>query len=208
MSAPPRQSNGSTSDAAIFDQLFRRHGGELYAYCLHRTRDATRAQDLHATIFLEAWRRREEVDLISLPALPWLYGVAANLLRNEWRAARRRREAICRIADAAPGPAAAAGVVEQVERVELIDALVRAMRGLPAAQRTVLVLCVLEDRSYEAVARALEIPVGTVRSRLARARAQLAGEIGRPRRSVKTSASARSHNHNRQRSQSWPTNQT
>ena len=164
----------SPSDGEVFDQLFRRHGRELYSFCLHRTRDVAMAQDVHAAIFLEAWRRRGEVDFVSLPALPWLYGVAMNLLRNEWRSTRRRHEALGRLASAEREQRE--GVAEQLERVELLGALVCAMRRLPVHHRSVLVLCVLEDHSYEAAAGALGIPVGTVRSRLARARAQLARE--------------------------------
>jgi RNA polymerase sigma factor (sigma-70 family) len=193
------------SDGEVFDELFRRHGRELYFYCLQRTRDVARAQDVHAAIFLEAWRRREEVDLISLPALPWLYGVAANLLRNEWRSARRRREALCRFASAEREDRE--GVAEQLERVELLAALTCAMRRLPAHHRRVLVLCVLEDRTYEAAASTLGVPVGTVRSRLARARAQLASEIDRPIGSSAKAVPAH-HRPHQQRSASWPQKQT
>jgi len=176
MSALTDLQRRSPSDGEVFDQLFRRHGRELYSYCLRRTRNAAMAQDVHAAIFLEAWRRRGEVDLVSLPALPWLYGVAANLLRNEWRSTRRRREALGRLASSEREHMD--GLAEQLERIELLAAVVCAMRRLPVHHRDVLVLCVLEDRSYEAAARALGVPVGTVRSRLARARRHLASEIG------------------------------
>ncbi|HEX4805534.1 MAG TPA: sigma-70 family RNA polymerase sigma factor [Conexibacter sp.] len=155
-----------------FDSLYRRCAEPVYRYCLRRTGDADLAEDALAIVFLEAWRRRDEVDLTSLPAEPWLYGVARNVLRNQRRSRRRRDATLHSLGHARP-PAALDDVSERVERQQVMDALVRSLHALPPGQRAVVDLCVLEDRTYEAAAGALRIPVGTVRSRLSRARVHL-----------------------------------
>jgi len=164
---PPRGSE------AVFDLLYRRYANSVYRFCLRRTGDADLAEDALATVFLEAWRRRGEVDLTSRPAEPWLYGVARNVLRNQQRTLRRR-DASLRDLGRATAPSAADEVSERVERRQALELLLCALHALPPAQRAVVGLCVLEDRSYEAAAGALRIPVGTVRSRLSRARLHLA----------------------------------
>ena len=158
---------------AAFDSLYRRHADPVYRYCLRRTRDPDMAEDALAIVFLEAWRRRDEVDLTSRPAEPWLYGVARNVLRNQ-RRSLRRRDATLRSLGHACLPETSDDVGERVERRQTVDALLRSLHALPPAQRAVVGLCVLEDRTYEAAAGALRIPVGTVRSRLSRARLHLA----------------------------------
>lgn len=162
---------------AAFDALYRRYAEPVYRYCLRQTGDADMAEDALAIVFLEAWRRHGEVDLTSRPAEPWLYGVARNVLRNQ-RRARRRRDATLRSLGHARPPDAYDDVSERVERRQVLDALLRSLHALPPAQRAVVGLCVLEDRTYEAAAGALRIPVGTVRSRLSRARLHLALSLG------------------------------
>lgn len=162
--------------AAAFDLLYRRYADPVYRFCLRQTRDADMAEDALAIVFLEAWRRRGDVDLTSRPAEPWLYGVARNVLRNQRRALRRRDATLRSLGHARPP--ACDDVSERVERRALLDALLRSLHALPPAQRAVIWLCVLEDRTYEAAAGALRIPVGTVRSRLSRARLHLALSLG------------------------------
>ena len=73
-----------------FGVLFERHAGTVYNYLFRRTGDWAVAEDLTSLVFLEAWRRRRDVRLEHESALPWLYGVATNVLRNRRRAQRRR----------------------------------------------------------------------------------------------------------------------
>jgi RNA polymerase sigma-70 factor (ECF subfamily) len=125
-----------------------------------------------ATVFLEAWRRRGEVDFESRPIRPWLYGVARNVLRNQ-RRAQRRQEATVRSLEYvhrryAEDPS------EVLVRQQAAHAVVGSLESLPAGQREVVDLCLLGDLSYAAAAGDLEVPVGTVRSRLSRARLHLA----------------------------------
>jgi RNA polymerase sigma-70 factor (ECF subfamily) len=154
-----------------FDALYRRYAEPVYGFCLRRTRDAELAEDARAMVFLEAWRRRRDVDLTSRPAAPWLYGVARNVLRNQQRALRRRDAALWSLQRVEPPQGEE--VSERVQRRAQLDALLGSLRSLSPAQREVVGMCLLEDRSYEAAAGALRIPVGTVRSRLSRARLRL-----------------------------------
>lgn len=163
------------SERVDFDALYRRYAEPVYGFCLRRTRDAELAQDARAMVFLEAWRRRAEVDLTARPAGPWLYGVARNVLRNQQRALRRRDAALRSLQHVEPEHGEE--VSERVQRRAQFDALRQSLRSLSPAQREVVGMCLFEDHSYEAAAGALRIPVGTVRSRLSRARLQLALDL-------------------------------
>lgn len=161
-------------ERAAFDALYRRYAHQVYRFLLRRTGgDADMAEDALGIVFLEAWRRRGDVDLTSRPVMPWLYGVARNVLRNQRRSVRRREATLRRLGHAGL-PRSDDVVSEHVERRQQMDALLHTLRTMPPAQREVVGLCLLDDRSYEAVAGTLEIPIGTVRSRLSRARGQLA----------------------------------
>ncbi|MGB3412867.1 MAG: sigma factor [Microthrixaceae bacterium] len=85
-------------DAAAFVHLFERHGARIHGYALRRTAEPQTAEDVVAIVFLEAWRQRNRVELHQPSALPWLYGVAANVLGHERRSRRRYRGALDRLA--------------------------------------------------------------------------------------------------------------
>jgi RNA polymerase sigma factor (sigma-70 family) len=160
-------------DARRFDVLFREHAASIYRYCLHRTGDWALAEDLCSAVFFEAWRRRQEVDLETRAARPWLYGVAVNVLRNQRRSVRRREAAIRRLPLPVPSFDMPDDVVERLDasaRGRLAHAL---LEQLPAGERDVIALCVEQNLTYRAAAKTLGLPVGTVRSRLSRARARL-----------------------------------
>ena len=158
-------------DADAFGLLFQRHADRIHRYALRRTADPDTAEDVTAVVFLEAWRRRDSVELLQPSALPWLYGVAGNVV-NRWRRSRRRHEgALQRMAGLPPrtpelvevqaeAAAASATVLDQISR-------------LPKRDREVLVLSAWEGLSQAEIAVALDITVGAVKSRLTRARARL-----------------------------------
>ena len=83
-------------DSGSFGELFERHSRSVYNYCFRRTGDWSQAEDLIAVVFLEAWRRRSEIRLEREDALPWLLGVATNVIRNARRSQRRQRAALAR----------------------------------------------------------------------------------------------------------------
>jgi RNA polymerase sigma-70 factor (ECF subfamily) len=159
-------------EATAFGTIFERHAGAVYNFCFRRTGDWAQAEELTAIVFLEAWRRRTQVELERSDALPWLLGVATNVHRNLRRSQRRHRAALERL----PRERVADFAVDVDERLDdqrQMRAALRALQTLPCADQDVLALCVWEELTYEQAAVALGVPVGTVRSRLSRARARL-----------------------------------
>lgn len=163
--------NGPGTDREVFTSLYQRYSDQLYRFCLRQTSDPTLAEEALATLFLEAWRRRREVDLASRPSAPWLFAVARNVLRNQ-RRSLRRQEAMVRSLEHSQSWHAE-DPSEELERRQTAAALVLSLLRLPEKQRQVVTLCLLSGLSYEAAAGDLKIPVGTVRSRLSRARLTL-----------------------------------
>ena len=91
----------SSSDAA-FGELFERHAKAVYNYCFRRVGKWDLAEDLMAATFLEAWRRRDEIQLAGESLRPWLLGTATNLMRNQRPSARRRDAALQRVRSETP----------------------------------------------------------------------------------------------------------
>jgi RNA polymerase sigma-70 factor (ECF subfamily) len=173
-------------DHERFGVLFERHARSVYNHCFRRTASWADAEELTSAVFAEAWRRRRDVRPIGESVRPWLLGVANNLLRNHRRSLRRYRAALARLPSqgAEPDPADdVAGRMADERRMARVLALVE---RLPRRDQDVLALCAWSELTYQEAAIALDIPVGTVRSRLARARARLAELDGNPRPSTDT----------------------
>ena len=159
-------------DADAFGLLFERHAKVIYNFCFRRTGSWDAAEDLLSLVFLEAWRRRDQ-ELPPGKVLPWLYGIATNVVRNRRRSEQRFRRALARVP--APRPelgfeSDADGRLDDERRMK--DAL-DLLSTLPRHEQEVFVLCAWSGLSYEDAALALEVPVGTIRSRLSRARGRL-----------------------------------
>lgn len=169
---------GARGDADAFGVLFDRHGTAIYNYLFRRTADWGLAEELTSVVFLEAWRRREEVRLERESALPWLYATATNVLRNQRRALRRYRHALARLPRPRDEPDPVDDAAGRADDAAEVRRLLGLLARLPKREQDVFALCVLGELSYEQAAAALELPVGTVRSRLSRARARLAELAG------------------------------
>lgn len=124
-------------------------------------------------VFLEALRRASAARFVDGSALPWLLVVATNLARNQSRARRRYRALVARLPGPVPHADIADDVAADLDARERTALLRNAMGSLRPAEQDVVTLCDLADLSYEEAATALGVPVGTVRSRLSRARAKL-----------------------------------
>ena len=166
-------------DPAAFGQLFDRHATAVYNHLFRRTANWSEAEDLTSAVFLQAWRRRGQVVLDRESALPWLLGVANQTLRNAQRATRRYHAALARIApadkssdDHADAVAAAVDGERQMAEIR------RAVSRLPRHEREVVELCAWSGLDHKGAAVALGVPVGTVKSRLHRARRRLAADRG------------------------------
>jgi RNA polymerase sigma factor (sigma-70 family) len=158
-----------------FGALFDLHAPAICRYCFHRLGDWEEAEDLTSVVFLEAYRLRDAaVPAESLRA--WLFGIAKNVVRNRQRSLRRHRRALARLPRDAFADDISETAVARADAALVWQPLLARVRRLPLVEQEVLALCAWGDLSYEEAAHALSIPVGTVRSRLARARSRLRGE--------------------------------
>jgi len=154
--------------AAIFD----RHAPHIMRYLAHRLgRQA--ADDLVAETFLVAFGGRKKYDLDRPDARPWLYGIATNLVRRRQREDGREYRLRAAIVPEPDADGHADRVAEQVTAAAMNQLLGAALAELSSGDRDVLLLVAWEGLTYDEVAQALDIPVGTVRSRLNRARRQV-----------------------------------
>ncbi|MDY1006316.1 RNA polymerase sigma factor [Curtobacterium sp. CFBP9011] len=156
-----------------FGDLYTRHARAVYRYAASRV-GTEGAEDVLSNTFLAAFERRKRFDTTVVSALPWLLGFATVAIRQHRRQEHRHLSesvdedalALVGVADVAPHAAALTEVMRAVTRLSPRD-------------RDALLLHTSADLSYEDVAAALHIPVGTVRSRINRARAQLRTATGR-----------------------------
>jgi len=171
-------------DATAFNRLVEERHADIYALLCRLTEDAEEARDLTQETFLQAFRHlagfRGDADLRT-----WLYRIAVNQARNRWRWWKRRRRDRTVSLDAPAGSESetplSAGIRDEdacdPERQTLARererALLSALRTLSRSYREVIVLRDIEGLSYEEVALALELNVGTVKSRLSRGRNEL-----------------------------------
>ncbi|MEV0145585.1 MULTISPECIES: RNA polymerase sigma factor [unclassified Nonomuraea] len=167
----------SRDDPEAFAALFDRHAPELHRYVLRRLGDAL-ADDIVADTFLDAFRQRARYDLTRVDARPWLYGIAANLIGKHRRTEVRFYRALARSGVDEVAESYADRVEARVAASAAQRELAGALAALPAAEREVLLLVAWADLSYDEAAAALGIPVGTVRSRLHRARKRTRAALG------------------------------
>jgi RNA polymerase sigma factor (sigma-70 family) len=138
----------SRTDPEAFGILFERHSQRVFGYCARRTADLGLAEDLTSVVFLHAWANRARVRLIEDSALPWLLGVAANVLRNSARALRRYEAALARLPASAEVEDPAERVVERLDAERRLEAALAAMKSLRPAEREVAHLVWWSGLSY------------------------------------------------------------
>jgi RNA polymerase sigma factor (sigma-70 family) len=160
-----------------FASLFDRHAPAIHAYVARRL-GPDAADDLVAETFLVAFQRRKSYHSANAGARPWLYGIATNLIRRRQREETRLLRAIARTPAAPAAEPMADQVAGRVAAGAVRSRLASALAGLPGSQRDVLLL-VASGLSHKETAAALGVPLGTVASRLARARQKLRAELGR-----------------------------
>jgi RNA polymerase sigma factor (sigma-70 family) len=174
-----RQGSAVVNDAAVIESsrrepeqfavLFDRHAPYIHRYLARRAGRQV-ADDLVAETFLVAFAKRDRYDLAHADARPWLYGIATNLV-GQHRRDEARQYRISQAAAAEPEvPGHAERVTTDVTAQAMRPLLDAALAALSAGDRDVLLLIAWEQLTYPEVSRALGIPVGTVRSRLHRAR--------------------------------------
>jgi RNA polymerase sigma factor (sigma-70 family) len=164
----------AAGDSEAFGVLYDRHARAIYNFLYRRTASWSDAEDLTSAVFLHAWRRRAEIVLDRDSALPWLLRTADYTVRNEWRSKARYRKALAAAhllvdheRDHADEVARRLDDDEQIRRAR------KALGRLPKQQREIVELCIWAGLDQQAAAVALNVPLGTVKSRLSRARKQL-----------------------------------
>jgi RNA polymerase sigma factor (sigma-70 family) len=157
----------SRRDPEAFVELFRRHFRAVHGYVARRAGHEL-ADEVAAETFTQAFRGRAAYVAQGSSALPWLYGIAGRQLLRRQRRERRHLRALGRLADrrdVAPDHGDK-GVSSRHEQ----RALAAALAALEARDREVLLLLAWADLSYAEIAEATAVPIGTVRSRISRAR--------------------------------------
>ena len=167
----------SRENPAAFDVLFDRHYGAIWRYVCRRA-GAGLADELASETFLRAFDGRMGYDVSQPDDRPWLYGIATNLLRRHARSEARRREAYARAVQRQGVDDDMEGVPERLDAAARGPALQSALSRLRIADRETLLLFALTDLDYEGIAIATGVPVGTVRSRLHRARRHVTAALG------------------------------
>jgi RNA polymerase sigma factor (sigma-70 family) len=171
---------GSLESPVLFAELFDRHFDPIHFYLARRV-GGQLADDLASEVFLQAFKARSRYDTAEADARPWLYGIASRLLSRHYRDETRRLRAYSRatreltVVDATEEVDARADATAAAPGVDI------ALATLAPGDRDALLLFVWGELSYGDIGRALEIPTGTVRSRIHRARRivrELLGPIG------------------------------
>jgi RNA polymerase sigma-70 factor (ECF subfamily) len=165
----------SCEEPRAFSSVFERHFDDVRRYLVRRV-GSTLGDELASETFARAFDGRRRFDAERGAVRAWLFGIAANLLRHRARSEERRLRAYAR--------SGVDPVVEELEGVPArIDAqrtgprLAAALARLSAGEREVVLLYAWAELSYDEIAVALELPVGTIRSRLSRARGRLRHEL-------------------------------
>jgi RNA polymerase sigma factor (sigma-70 family) len=159
----------SVDEPARFAGLYERHGLAVRRYVRRRVGDAA-GDDLASEVFVHAFRARSRYWAERHGALPWLLGIANHVIADHRRIEHRRLKALAQLTGEVPG------LVEH-EDSGLAPELVAALRRLPAVERDTLLLVGWGEITQDEAAVALGVPVGTVSSRITRARRRLAAEL-------------------------------
>jgi RNA polymerase sigma factor (sigma-70 family) len=170
-------------DAGALGELFVRHGPAVFRYAFRRTADRAEAEDVLSIVFLELWRTRERMIAPNGRALPWLLGIARNVLARE-RADRQRHALILQELRRHAPELDDDDPTDRLEAEERMRRVRRALAMLGRREREVIELCVWAGLSSQEAAVALGISAVAVRLRLSRARRRLAKLVPATRQSV------------------------
>lgn len=156
----PGVASGRTSEAGLMKALYDEHAAPLWRYALRLTHDRNRAEDVVQETLFRAWQHPEVIDDAQRSARAWLFAVARNMIIDESRSARSRRE-VCSL-ESAPERAGADDVSAALDRMLIADAMVQ----LSVEHRAVIHRAYFKGWSTAQIAADLDIAEGTVKSRL------------------------------------------
>lgn len=166
----------SRASPAVFGELYDRHASIIYRYAARRAGDFV-ADDVTSETFLVAWEQLETYDLDREDARPWLFGIATNLLRQHHRAEAKMLKAAARSASREAMGDDSDRIAAQVDPTAATGRIARTLKAMATIDRETLLLYAWADLTYEGIALAMDVPVGTVRSRLNRARRTLRTQL-------------------------------
>ncbi len=167
-----------SGDGEAFGVIYDRHVDAVLRHC--RRLGSPDAEDMASVTFLEAWRNVRRVNFVDGSARPWLLVVATNVVRNSSRARRRYAQLLSRLPMPDSVGDVADEVVMRIDEIESARRVQAAIAGLRSAEREVIALCDIAEVPYAEAATALGVPVGTVKSRLSRARDRLRRALNEP----------------------------
>ena len=168
----------SFTSPASFGELFDRHATTMFRYFVRRV-GPDDADSLLGELFRIAFEKRAGFDTDRAEARPWLYGIASNLLARHRQGEARRLDATARLVDTSTtAPDLFSEVDARLDASRLWADVAAAIATLPQGERDALLLFAWEGMPYDQIAAALDVPVGTVRSRLNRARGRLRELVG------------------------------
>jgi RNA polymerase sigma-70 factor (ECF subfamily) len=160
-----------------FDRLALEHLDMLYRIARRLAHDPAQAEDLVQETYLRAFRARDDFDLQEYGIRPWLVRIMHNLHFSRSQRERKQPMALDEVhLDALAGSAVAA-LADSASFEGMDQRLAQAVKELPVEYQTVLLLWAVEDFSYKEIAQAVDVPIGTVMSRLHRARGKLAARL-------------------------------
>lgn len=166
-------SKAREGDAPAFAALFDRHRDRVFGQALRLLRAPHDAEDVTAMVFLEAWRRRADVRVVDGSIVAWLLVTTNNVVRNHDRSTRRYRIALAKLPQPAPQDDHAPAVDAALDNLPRDRRVRDAFAQLSPRDQDVITLCVLEELPLAEAAAVLRVPVGTVKSRLSRAKQRL-----------------------------------
>jgi len=176
--------SASLDDPARFGQLFDRHATVVFRYLVRRV-GIDAAEGLLGDVFRVGFEKRGTYDCDRPNARPWLYGIATNLIAHHRRSEARRIHATVRLlVRHPPSDDPTDHVAARLDAIDSWPRVAQALTHLPDEERDALLLYAWEELSYDEIATALGVPIGTVRSRINRARQrlrELQASIGRQR---------------------------
>jgi RNA polymerase sigma factor (sigma-70 family) len=164
------------SQPASFAELFDRHYTALRSFCARRV-EAHEVDDVTGETFCRAFEHRGRYDVTRRDARPWLYGIALNIIRVEQRSFTRGARANARHGMRSDPISDPATSIEAIDAARDLAIVARALASIPQDEAEVLLMFVWERLRYDEIAQALDAPIGTVRSRLFRARKRLRASL-------------------------------
>ncbi|MGO4535974.1 RNA polymerase sigma factor [Leifsonia sp. 2MCAF36] len=167
----------TTGTERSFAVLFDRYRTRVFRKAYAQLKSVHDAEDVVAMVFLEAWRSRSKVRIVDGSVLPWLLSVTSFVLLNQTRSSRRWRRLIAALPAAEEQADHADHVLERAGQSEKLSAIYAAMTTLTSQERSIIDLCVIEELPLATVAAVLDIPMGTVKSKLYRAREKVRRRI-------------------------------